>query len=96
MDASAGVRQEESPELGAKGESGAVKTKTQINPSCRGTVVLGVHFFCWLSPLFSCRCLCVHLCFPVKQQYNCHRHLDPKHVLSPRNLYDITNFLLAF
>ena len=82
MDASAGVRQDASPELGAKGESGAVETTMQISPSCYGTVVLGVHFFCWVSPLFSCVCvcLCVHLCFAVNQQYNCHRRLDPKHV----------------
>lgn len=52
MDTSAGVRPEASPELGAKGESGAVETKMQINPSCHGTVVLAVHFLCWVLHCF--------------------------------------------
>lgn len=59
----ASVSQEACPELGAKGENGAVEIKMKINPSCHGTIVLGVHFCCGVSPLFSCACLCVHLCW---------------------------------
>lgn len=49
----ASVSQEARPELGAKGVNGAVEIRMKINPSCYGTIVLGVHFFCWVPPLFS-------------------------------------------
>lgn len=89
MDTSADMRQEANLELGAKGESGAVKTRMQIIPSCHGTVLVGVHFFGWVSPLLSCVCLCVHLCFSVNQQHHCHRHLDPKHVFCHQETFMI-------